>query len=172
MFLKEFSKDRHFNKGARQSQAAGVADKPEKGGKKAQASPGQQGKEKGGKLLRYFLPVFIFIFLFCRWQCGTVCKCCGEVISRPNLLFQQRLGLRNERAATPASRPTRRWSTWSCRTGRNGGRSWLSPPTAARRSGTLLRGSCGFARLRRACELGAAARPERPLKSVSEFTRW
>ncbi|XP_075875248.1 RNA-binding protein 28 isoform X3 [Nelusetta ayraudi] len=43
---KEFSKDHHFNKGARQSQAAGVADRPEKGGKKAQASPGQQGKEK------------------------------------------------------------------------------------------------------------------------------
>lgn len=61
MFLKEFSKDRPFNKGARQSQAAGVADRPEKGGKKAQASPGQQGKEKGGKLLCFFLLVFYFV---------------------------------------------------------------------------------------------------------------
>lgn len=60
MFLKEFSKDRHFNKGARQSQAAGVADRPEKGGKKAQASPGQQGKEKGGKLLCFFFTCLLF----------------------------------------------------------------------------------------------------------------
>lgn len=78
MFLKEFSKDHHFNKGARQSQAAGVADRPEKGGKKAQASPGQQGKEKGGKLLRFFLLVFYFVS-----DSAGQCKCCGEVISHP-----------------------------------------------------------------------------------------
>lgn len=48
-FLKEFSKDRHFKKGARQPQTAAVAGGAEKGGKKPQPSPGQQGPKERGR---------------------------------------------------------------------------------------------------------------------------